>query len=67
MAKLPSSFEGAINLWETVDEDHLLQHSIRLTYALAGDGAPSGALAGVLAKGTIFTFPFRRRGGASGC
>jgi hypothetical protein len=63
MAKLPSSFEGAIDLEETVDEDHLLEHSIRLTYALAADGAPSGALAGALAEGTIFTFPFSWRGG----
>ena len=37
LAKLPSSFEGPIALEETVDEDHLLEHSIRLTYALAGE------------------------------
>ena len=63
LAKLPSSFEGAIALEETVDEDHLLEHSIRLTYALAGEAVGTGALAGALAEGTIFTFPFSWRGG----
>lgn len=67
LAKLPSSFEGSIALEETVDEDHLLEHSIRLTYALAADNAPTdaptGALAVALAEGTIFTFPFSWRGG----
>lgn len=63
LPKLPSSFEGPIALEETVDEDHLLEHSIRLTYALAPEAAPTGALAGALAEGTIFTFPFSWRGG----
>ena len=63
LARHPSSFEGAIALEQTVDADHLLEHSIRLTYALAVDVAPAGALAGALAEGTIFTFPFSWRGG----
>ncbi|MEB3304057.1 MAG: hypothetical protein VKK99_05620 [Cyanobacteriota bacterium] len=63
LAKHPSSFEGPIVLEETVDEDLLLEHSIRLTYALAGEGAATGALMGALAEGSIFTFPFSWRGG----
>jgi hypothetical protein len=63
LAKQPSSFEQPILLEETVDEDHLLEHSIRLTYALEPEGGPSGELGAALAAGTIFTFPFSWRGG----
>ena len=63
LAKYPSSFEQPILLEETVDEDHLLEHSIRLTYALEPEGGLCGALASALAEGAIFTFPFSWRGG----
>ncbi|MFM7640059.1 MAG: hypothetical protein ACKO45_00650 [Cyanobium sp.] len=63
LAKQPSSFEQPILLEDTVDEDHLLEHSIRLTYALEPEAGASGALAAALAAGTIFTFPFSWRGG----
>jgi len=63
LAKHPSSFEQPILLKETVAEDHLLEHSIRLTYALEPEGGPNGDLAAALAAGTIFTFPFSWRGG----
>lgn len=63
LAKQPSSFEQPILLEETVDEDHLLEHSIRLTYALEPEGGPSGELGAALAAGAIFTFPFSWRGG----
>lgn len=63
LAKHPSSFEQPIVLEETVAEDHLLAHSIRLTYALEPEATLPGPLAAALAEGSIFTFPFSWRGG----
>ena len=63
LVKHPSSFEQLILLEETVDEDHFLEHSIRLTYALEAEGGIPGSLAATLAEGSIFTFPFSWRGG----
>lgn len=63
LARHGSSFEQPIELQETVSEDHLLDHSIRLTYALEAEGEVPDPLAQALAGGTIFTFPFSWRGG----
>ena len=60
----PSSFEAPIALDTPVEVDHLLEHSIRLTYALDLLGPVPPPLASALEAGTIYGFPFSWRGGA---
>lgn len=60
----PSSFEAPIPLDTPVEVDHLLEHSIRLTYTLDLLGPVPPPLASALEAGTIFGFPFSWRGGA---
>ena len=59
----PSSFEAPIALDTPVEVDHLLEHSIRLTYALDLLGPVPPPLASALEAGTIYGFPFSWRGG----
>ena len=66
LPRIPSSFDGPIPLEQTVAVDRLLEHSIRLTYALTPlEGPLDPELAGALGGGAIFSFPFRWRGGVA--
>ena len=64
--RIPSSFDGPIPLEQTVAVDRLLEHSIRLTYALTPlEGPLDAELASALESGAIFSFPFSWRGGVA--
>jgi hypothetical protein len=66
LPRIPSSFDGPIPLEQTVTVDRLLDHSIRLTYALTPlDGPLDPELVGALTGGAIFSFPFSWRGGVA--
>jgi len=66
LPRIPSSFDGPIPLEQTVAVDRLLEHSIRLTYALLPlEGPLDAELAGALDSGAIFSFPFSWRGGVA--
>lgn len=59
---IESSFDAPIPLKDTVAEEVLLDHPIRLAYHLETTGAPA-ALLKRLAAGAIFHFAFSYRGG----
>ena len=61
---IASSFEAPIALERNVDVEGLLEHSIRLTYALDLLAPLPTALDAELASGAIYGFPFSWRGGA---
>jgi hypothetical protein len=66
LPRIPSSFDGLIPLEQTVAVDRLLEHSIRLTYALTPlEGPLDAELASALESGAIFSFPFSWRGGVA--
>lgn len=65
LVPVPSSFQAPIPLSTTVTVEQYLEHTIRLVYHLAAEGAAdeSAGLTMELKKGTIFTFPYSYRGG----
>jgi hypothetical protein len=66
LPRIASSFEAPIPLEHTVSVDVLLEHSIRLTYALMPlEGPLDAGLDSALAAGAIFSFPFSWRGGVA--
>ena len=66
LPRIASSFEAPIPLEHMVSVDVLLEHSIRLTYALMPlEGPLDAGLDSALAAGAIFSFPFSWRGGVA--
>jgi hypothetical protein len=66
LPRIPSSFDGPIPLEQIVAVDRLLEHSIRLTYALTPlEGPLDAELASALESGAIFSVPFSWRGGVA--
>ncbi|MFK7894021.1 MAG: hypothetical protein AB8B63_24615 [Granulosicoccus sp.] len=62
MELIDSSFDSVIALKETVEEDVLLDHPVRLAYHLIGDELPDG-IRKKLDGGSIYHFEFSYRGG----
>ena len=62
LEKVPSSFDVGMPLDEKITAEEFLDHSIRLTYELHGEGMDKAFLKAVK-KGTIFKTHFSYRGG----